>query len=296
MKEKCFITLLMVGLLPFSQSHSPQAAAGEPVTLAASAGVAGVFLVNYAAGKVLDTVWDYATDAPNTRALQSEIRNLASRERKHAVVLGILENRIAQCTTKEEIRIAMRDALASINPQLAEHAEKIYHLERQQQVLWKQMGIQNSAIRDLGIRSDQQQMAFSELEKRMNDLEAKYPRWSTDQHAAALFSKGIEAYRKADYGTACQWFQHARAVEPKDAGQLYFLSMAYVRLGKIERAQEIAAEAVAIERRYGLPSWFNGVIERFQGPDRSFVTRARFDPIMGSFTPDPQRSDPFAMR
>lgn len=206
-EEECFITLLMVGLLPFSQSHSPQAAAGEPVTLAASAGVAGVFLVNYAAGKVLDTVWDYATDTRIAQALRAKFATLL-RESEHAVVLGILENRIAQCTTKEEIRITMRDALASINPQLAEHAEKIYHLEKQQQVLWKQMGIQNSAIRDLGIRSDQQQLGLSELAKRMNDLEAKYPRWTTDQHAAALFSKGIEAYRKADYGTACQWFRH----------------------------------------------------------------------------------------
>ncbi|HCS53645.1 MAG TPA: hypothetical protein DIW81_18980 [Planctomycetaceae bacterium] len=70
-----------------------------------------------------------------------------------------------------------------------------------------------------------------------------------------------------------------------DPASRYWLAIAYRRLGKLERAEEVLAEAIAAERFREMPKWHRVVIERFQGPDRFWIENARREPRFGVKAP-----------
>lgn len=247
------------------------------------------FLIGYAAGKFLDPFVDPLLGRPDTVKLAREVDRLAKADQVHAALWAELKVRLGQCATKEEVRQAMREALAKIDRRLAEDAERIYQLENQQREIWKQMGFTQQQLNEL---QEESRRSFREVNRqivqlgeRMTDFERKFTRLSPEQQALAMCARGLDALRQSEYAEAVKWFQHARAVHDTDAGYCYYLAIAYRGLGKSERAEEMLAVGVARERQHGIPKWFTNNLDLLQGPSRAFVDNVRFDPTFGPQVP-----------
>src|SRR5262249_8875371 len=269
---------------------APPAARGEPVTMTVIA-----FLGSYVAGKILDEFVDPLTGKPDTRELQRQLDRLATSDAAHAAAIRDLKRSIAGCATKEEVRQQMKNALERIDQRAAEHAERIYELERQQQRLWAEVGLNGrdmDAIKahlrkpreEPSSRLHLQQKQLDGHDFRLARAEAdidEIKRWTPKQQAVQLGVAGFQAMRQGDCKEAIALFRKANAYDDRDPGFLYGLAMAYRQAGDLDRAEHAVTRGISLERQRSPGAWFVTVLEREQSNCGRWLRSARNDPIHG---------------
>jgi hypothetical protein len=119
----------------------------------------------------------------------------------------------------------MKNALERIDQRAAEHAERIYELERQQQRLWAEVGLNGRDIdalkadlrrhrEETSSRLQLQQKQLDRHDFRLARAEAdidEIKRWTPKQQAVQLGVAGFQAMRQGDFKEAITLFRKANA-------------------------------------------------------------------------------------
>lgn len=252
-----------------------------------------------------DPFYDKIRGNLNMSEFERRIEFLIERDKEHEEQYRRLRKMVNENMPRAKVEETMIQVLREINPRLAEHAQQIRDLQiatgNHQKLLKNHQQLLNELQKDVGLISlvqkaqreeyqeglSMQGARITRVESEYADIRRDYPRWKPSEQAEHLGVAGMQFLLKGDNREAMRSLRFAHAFDPTEPGCLYALAVLHRREGKNDTAEILLARAVAAERRRPLTynRWWKTSLERFQGPDRSWVEAARSNAIYGVFVP-----------